>query len=443
MKIISIVRMDKEGSSTMEIISQNKTATNTTAIEFKFSAEEFEAAINAAYNKAKGKITVPGFRKGKAPRKIIEKTYGEGVFFEDAVNSLYNTNIAKLIDETKLEVVDVQNTEVTEVSKENGVSFKADIITKPEIEISDYKGLEVKKTVKTVTDETVNAELENMRKRAARIISVEDRAVAEGDTAVIDFEGFLDGVAFEGGKGESYPLEIGSHTFIPGFEEQIVGKNIGEEFDVNVTFPEDYQAENLKGKAVVFKCKLHEIKGKELPELDDEFAKDVSDKDTLDELKADIKEKQEKKNAEEADNEADNALVEALLTKMNAEVPEVMYERRIDDIAREWSARNRIGVEDYLKYTGLNMEQFRANFKEVAKRQVDLRLALEKIADIENVEVTDEDVAKEYADMAEQYKMEADKVKAAIPESAIRSDLRIEKALDVVKNSAKIEEVTE
>lgn len=427
----------------MEIISQNKTAVNTTAIEFKFSAEEFEAAINAAYNKAKGKITVPGFRKGKAPRKIIEKTYGEGVFFEDAVNSLYNSNIAKLVDETKLDVVDIENTEVTEVSKENGVSFKADIITKPEIEISDYKGLEVKKTVKTVTDETVNEEIEKMRKRAARIISVEDRAVVDGDTAVIDFEGFLDGVAFEGGKGDNYPLEIGSHTFIPGFEEQIVGKNIGEEFDVNVTFPEDYQAENLKGKAVVFKCKLHEIKGKELPELDDEFAKDVSDKDTLDELKADIREKQEKRNAEEADNAADNALVEALLGKMTAEVPEVMYERRIDDIAREWSARNRIGVEDYLKYTGLNMEQFRANFKEVAKRQVDLRLALEKIADIENVEVNDEDVAKEYADMAEQYKMEEEKVRAAIPETAIRSDLRIEKALDVVKNSAKIEEVTE
>ncbi|MGN1423447.1 MAG: trigger factor [Oscillospiraceae bacterium] len=427
----------------MEIISQNKTAVNTTAIEFKFSAEEFEAAINAAYNKAKGKITVPGFRKGKAPRKIIEKTYGEGVFFEDAVNSLYNSNIAKLVEETKLEVVDIENTEVTEVSKENGVSFKADIITKPEVEISEYKGLEVKKTVKTVTDETVNEEIEKMRKRAARIISVEDRAVEDGDTAVIDFEGFLDGVAFEGGKGDNYPLEIGSHTFIPGFEEQIIGKNIGEEFDVNVTFPEDYQAENLKGKAVVFKCRLHEIKGKELPELDDEFAKDVSDKDTLDELKADIREKQEKRNAEEADNAADNALVEALLGKMTAEVPEVMYERRIDDIAREWSARNRIGVEDYLKYTGLNMEQFRANFKEVAKRQVDLRLALEKIADIENVEVNDEDVAKEYADMAEQYKMEEEKVRAAIPETAIRSDLRIEKALDVVKNSAKIEEVTE
>ena len=427
----------------MEIISQNKTAANTTAIEFKFSAEEFENAVAAAYNKAKSKITVPGFRKGKAPRKIIERQYGEGVFYEDAVNALYNNNIAQLVDKTSLEVVDVQNAEVTEVSKDNGVTFKADIITKPEVEISDYKGLEVKKTVKAVTDETINEEIEKMRKRNARIISVEDRAVVSGDTAVIDFEGFLDGTAFEGGKGEKYPLEIGSNTFIPGFEEQIIGKNIGEEFDVNVSFPEDYQAENLAGKPVVFKCRLHEIKGRELPELDDEFAKDVSDKDTLDELKADIREKQEKRNAEEADNEADNALVEALVARMTAEVPQVMYERRIDDIAQEWSARNRIGINDYLKYTGLNMEQFRSNFKEVAKRQVDLRLALERIAAIENVEVTDDDVAKEYADLAEQYSMDVDKVKAAIPDATIRNDLKIDKALDIVKSSAKIDEVTE
>ena len=427
----------------MEIISQNKTAANTTAIEFKFSAEEFENAVAAAYNKAKSKITVPGFRKGKAPRKIIERQYGEGVFYEDAVNALYNNNIAQLVDKTSLEVVDVQNAEVTEVSKDNGVTFKADIITKPEVEISDYKGLEVEKTVKAVTDETINEEIEKMRKRNARIISVEDRAVVSGDTAVIDFEGFLDGTAFEGGKGEKYPLEIGSNTFIPGFEEQIIGKNIGEEFDVNVSFPEDYQAENLAGKPVVFKCRLHEIKGRELPELDDEFAKDVSDKDTLDELKADIREKQEKRNAEEADNEADNALVEALVARMTAEVPQVMYERRIDDIAQEWSARNRIGINDYLKYTGLNMEQFRSNFKEVAKRQVDLRLALERIAAIENVEVTDDDVAKEYADLAEQYSMDVDKVKAAIPDATIRNDLKIDKALDIVKSSAKIDEVTE
>lgn len=428
----------------MEILSQNKTAANTTAIEFKFSAEEFETAISAAFNKQKSKITVPGFRKGKAPRKIIERQYGESVFYEDAVNSLYNTNVARLVDETGLEVVDVENTEVTSVSKAEGVCFKADIITKPEVEISDYKGLEVKKTVKTVTDDSVNEEIEKLRRRNGREVSVEDRAVVEGDSAVIDFEGFLDGVPFEGGKGEKFPLEIGSHTFIPGFEEQVIGKNIGEEFDVNVTFPEDYPSDNLKGKPAVFKCKLHEIRGKELPELNDDFAKDVDDEaDTLDELKAKIRENLEKKAVEDADNSFDSNLVDLLVEKMNAEVPQVMYERRIDDIVREWTARNRISVEDYIKYTGVQLDQFRGTFAEVAKKQVDLRLCLEKIAQLENVEVTDEDVAKEYGDLAEQYKMEVDKVKQAIPESAIRSDLRIEKALDIVKDSAKVVEVTE
>lgn len=428
----------------MEIISKNNTATNTTAIEFKASAEEFEAAINAAYNKKKKNITVPGFRKGKAPRKMIETHYGAGVFFEDAVNALYNNNIVKVVDDSGLEVVDVQDTEVTEVSKENGVTFKANLITKPVVEVSDYKGLEVKKVVKTISDEDVAAELEKMQKRNGREISVEDRAVQEGDTAVIDFEGFVDDVAFEGGKGEKFPLEIGSHTFIPGFEEQIVGKNIGEEFDVNVTFPEDYQAENLKGKAAVFKCKLHEIKGKELPELDDEFAKDVDDEvDTLDQLKEKIKTNLQKRADDSAENSFDNNLVTALVAKMTAEVPAVMYQRRIDEIAREWSARNGISVEDYMKYTGMTLDQFRANFTEVAKTQVDLRLALEKIAELENIEVTDEDVAKEYAEMAEQYKMDIEKVKAAVPETAIKNDLRIDKALDLVKANAKVEEVTE
>ena len=361
----------------MEIISQNSTATNTTAIEFAFSAEEFENAISAAYNKRKKNITVPGFRKGKAPRKVIEAQYGEGVFFEDAVNSLYNQNIADIVEKTGLEVVDVENTEVVEVSKENGVKFKADLITKPVVEISDYKGLEVKKTTKNVDDAAVDAEIEKVRNRNARSISVEDRAAQNGDTAVIDFEGFLDGVAFEGGKGEKFPLELGSGSFIPGFEDQIVGKNIGDEFDVNVTFPEHYQAENLAGKPAVFKCKLHELKGKELPEVDDEFVKDVSEFDTLDEYKADIKSKLEKAAADEASTNLDNALVDAVIAKMTAEVPQVMYQRRIDDIVREWSARNRIRIEDYLKYTGATMDQFRANFTEVATRQVDLRLALE------------------------------------------------------------------
>ena len=428
----------------MEIISQNNTATNTTAIEFSFSAEEFENAISAAYNKRKKSITGPGFRKGKAPRKVIEAQYGEGVFFDDAVNSLYNQNIVAIVEKTGLDVVDIENTEVVEVSKENGVKFKADIITKPVVEISDYKGLEVKKVTKTVDDAAVDAEIEKVRNRNARSISVEDRAAQIGDTAVIDFEGFLDGVAFEGGKGEKFPLELGSGSFIPGFEEQVAGKNIGEEFDVNVTFPEHYQAENLAGKPAVFKCKLHEIKGKELPVVDDEFVKDISsDFDTLDEYKADIKTKLEKAAADEAATNLDNALVDAVIGKMKAEVPQVMYQRRIDDIVREWSARNRISVEDYLKYTGVTMDQFRANFTEVAKRQVDLRLALEKIAEIENITVSDEDVEKEYADMAEQYKMEADKIKAAVPAEAIKNDLKIEKALDLVRDNAKIEEVTE
>lgn len=427
----------------MEIISQNNTATNTTAIEFSFTAEEFENAISAAYNKRKKSITVPGFRKGKAPRKVIEAQYGESVFYDDAVNSLYNQNIVAVIDKTGLDVVDVENTEVVEVSKENGVKFKADIITKPVVEISDYKGLEVKKTTKTVDDAAVDAEIDKIRNRNARSISVEDRAAKIGDTAVIDFEGFLDGVAFEGGKGEKFPLELGSGSFIPGFEEQVAGKNIGEDFDVNVTFPEHYQAENLAGKPAVFKCKLHEIKCKELPNVDDEFVKDVSEFDTLDEYKADIKSKLEKAAADEASTNLDNALVDAIIGKMKAEVPQVMYQRRIDEIVREWSARNRISVEDYLKYTGVTMDQFRANFTEVAKRQVDLRLALEKIAELENITVSDEDVEKEYADMAEQYKMDVDKIKAAVPADAIKNDLKIEKALDLVRDSAKIEEVTE
>ena len=427
----------------MEIVSQNNTATNTYAVEFKFSAEEFEAAINTAYNQQKSKITVPGFRKGKAPRKVIETHYGANVFYEDAVNYLYNHNIEEVVDKTGLEVVDVQNTDVTDVSKENGVSMKADFITKPVVEISDYKGLKVKKTVKTVTDEVVDEEINKMREKVARIVTVEGRAVQEGDTAVIDFEGFTDGVAFDGGKGEKFPLEIGSHTFIPGFEEQIVGKNVGDEFDVNVTFPEDYQAENLKGKPAVFKCKLHEIKAKEMPELDDDFVKDVSEKDTVDELKAEIREKLEKQFADEAADAADNALMDEMVGKMKAEIPEVMYERRIDEIAREWVSRTRIDIKDYLKYTGMTMAQFRANFREPAKRQVELRLALEKIAELENVAVSAEDIDKEYADLAEQYKMDVEQVKKVIPEDTLTLDIKIEKALEIVKDSADIEEVNE
>lgn len=427
----------------MEIVSKNNTAVNTYALEIKFGADELETAINAAYNRQKSKISVPGFRKGKAPRKIIESKFGESIFYEEAVDILYKENIDKLAEDFEKEVVDIQNSEITEVNKENGVTLKTEFITKPDVEISDYKGLKVKKTVKTVSDEDISKELDAMRERVARLVSVEDRAVENGDTAVIDFEGFVDGVAFENGKGEKFPLEIGSNTFIPGFEEQVVGKNIGEEFDVNVTFPEDYQEETLKGKPAVFKCKLHEIKSKEMPELNDDFVKDVSEKDTVDELKADIRERLEKKNAEDSENEADSALMDAMLANMKAEIPQAMFERHIDDRIREWSARTRISVQDYLKYTGMTAVQFRANFEESSKRQVRMRLALEKIAELENLEVAQEEVDKEVADLAEQYKVDAEKVKQLIPEKTIISDLKIEKALDLVKNSAVIEEVTE
>ncbi|MDE7229130.1 MAG: trigger factor, partial [Oscillospiraceae bacterium] len=365
------------------------------------------------------------------------------VFYEDAVNSLYNNHIEEIVDKTGLEVVDIENTEVTEISKTDGVSLKADLITKPEVEISDYKGISIKKTVKTVNDDAVNAEIDKMRSRVARIVTVEGRAVQDGDTAVIDFEGFTDGVAFEGGKGEKFPLEIGSHTFIPGFEDQIIGKNVGDEFDVNVTFPENYQAEELKGKPAVFKCKLHEVKAKELPALDDDFVKDVSEKDTVDELKAEIREKLEKQFSEEADDAADSELMDKMLEKMKAEIPQVMYEHRIDEIAREWVARTRIDINDYLKYTGMTMAQFRANFKDAAKRQVELRLALEKIAQLENIEVTEEDLNKEYNNLAEQYQIDVENVKNTISEKTLTVDLKIEKALDLVKDSAKIEEVKE
>lgn len=427
----------------MEIISQNNTATNTYAIEVKFSAEEFDTAINVVYNKQKNRITIPGFRKGKATRKMIETHYGANVFYEDAVNALYSDKIEDIIDKTGLEVVNIENTEVVEVSKENGVSIKADIITKPNVEISDYKGIAVKKTVKTVTDEAVNAEIDKLRDRVSRMVTVDDRAVQDGDTAVIDFEGFTDGVAFDGGKGEKFPLEIGSHTFIPGFEEQIIGKNVNDEFDVNVTFPEDYQSEALKGKDAVFKCKLHEIKAKELPELDDDLVKDVSDKDTVDELKADIREKLEERYKAEADDKVDSDIMDKVIESLKAEIPQVMYERRVDEIVREWSARNRISVADYLKYTGSTAEQFRANFREPAKRQVELRLALEKIAELENLEVSDDDVNNEYNKLAEEYKMEVENVKNAIPEKTLKTDLKIEKAIDFVKDNANIEEVTE
>lgn len=430
----------------MEIISNNKTGANTVEAEIKVNAEEFEAAVQAAFLKRRKSISIPGFRKGKATRKMIEAQYGENFFYEEAVNGIYQKTVADAIDELKLEVVDVPETEVTSVSKENGVDFKVKFTVKPEVQISGYKGLKVEKAVKTITDADVDAEIERVRNNNARIIDVTDRAVQNGDTVIFDFEGFCDGVAFDGGKAENFSLEIGSGRFIPGFEEQIVGKSIDEAFDVNVTFPEEYNAENLAGKPAVFKCKIHEIKAKELAELDDEFAKDVSEFDTIAEYKTDIKSKLEETAKKRADSALDNTLSEKLAEILEAEVPAAMFEHRIADMLREWEYRNKyagITIQDYLKYTGLTIDQFKENFRAPAEIQVKLRLALEKIAELENIEVTEADLEEEYKSLSEEHKMDLERVKAVVPAESLKADLASEKAFDIVKNSAEITEVEE
>ena len=425
----------------MEIISNNKTAANTAEVEFKNSVDEFEAAVEKAFLKKRKNIIVPGFRKGKATRKMIETHYGEGVFYDDAVNALYRENIDSVIKEAGLDVVDMPNIEVSSVSKEDGVVFKAVFTTKPEVNISDYKGIKATKIVKNITDEDVDKQLASMQDRNARIIDIDDRPAQNGDTVVFDFEGFVDDVPFEGGKADNYSLVLGSGQFIPGFEEQIAGKSIDESFEVNVTFPEDYSTDELKGKAAVFKCLIHEIKGKELAPLDDEFAKDVSEFDTLDELKADIKKKLTEQAEAAADNEVENSLNNSIIDKLEGEIPEVMYENRITEMVRDWEFRNRyqgITVKDYLKYTGATMEQFRDNFREAATKQIKLRLALEKIAQYENIEAAEEEIAKHYADLAEEHKMEVEKVKNIISVEALSEDIKVEKAFNFVKDNAEI-----
>ena len=424
----------------MEIISNNKTAVNTAEVEFKNSVDEFENALQAAYLKKRKNITIPGFRKGKATRKMIETQYGEGVFYDEAVNTLYRENIDKVIQETGLEVVDMPNIEVTKVEKEDGVTFKAVFTTKPEVNISDYKGIKATRIVNNVTDEDVNKELAARQNRNARIIEVTDRAAEKGDTVVFDFEGFTDGKAFDGGKAEKYPLELGSGQFIPGFEDQIIGKSINQPFEVNVKFPADYTAEELRDKDATFKCLTHEIKGKELPELDDEFAKD-NDFDTLDEFKADIKKKLQEQAENDADAKVESDLNQAVIDKLEGEIPDVMYENRITEMVRDWEFRNRyqgVTVQDFLKYTGQTMEQFRDNFRDAAQKQIKLRLSLEKIAQLENIEASAEDIETEYNRLAEEHKMEIEKVKKIIDEKSLAEDIKVEKAFKVVKDSAEI-----
>ena len=431
----------------MSLKETKKIDTNRHQLEITVDGEKFREAIAEAYKRNGKKINVPGFRKGKAPLHLIEKYYGTEIFFEDALNLLYNDLVEDAIKDSGLKVInDKMDFEMVSISKEDGVDFKVSVTTYPEIEIGEYKGLKAEKTAVKVTPEEVEAEVNAMAERNARMVSVEDRAAQNGDTVIIDFEGFTDGVAFEGGKGEGHSLTLGSGQFIPGFEDQIVGKNIGDEFDVNVTFPEDYGAKELAGKEAVFKVKLHEIKVRELPTVDDEFAKDVSEFDTLDALKADLEKKAIERKTKAADEAVENALVQQIVDSIKGEIPEAMFENRLEQLTEDFAYRLQsqgLNLETYLKYTNSNIDEFKKSFRPQAEGQVKFRLALEKIAELENITPSEEELEAEYAKLAESYGVEADKVKSVIPAEEISKDLAVGKAIDLVKENAVITEVEE
>lgn len=425
----------------MSLKSSNKVDTNRWQLEVAVDAATFNSAVDHAYKKQKNRINIPGFRKGKAPRAFIEKFYGSDVFYDDAINEVYPDALEGAVKDAKLDMIQ-DKVDFDLVSADaNGLVFKATITVKPEVSIENYKGIKASKKSAEVADEELDAELKKIQDRNSRMVTVEDRPAANDDIVDIDFEGFMDGKAFEGGKAENYTLTLGAGQFIPGFEEQIVGKNSGDEFDVNVTFPEDYQAEDLKGKPAVFKVKLHEIKMKELPELDDDFAKDVSDFDTLDEYKADMKKHLGEQKAEAVQDDVDNQLIDALVEALQGEIPQAMYENKVNDDIRDFSYRLQnqgLDIQSYMKYTGMDAAKLRDAFMPQAERQVKIRLALEKIAELEKLAVSDEDIENEYKKMAENYQMEADKVKAVVNKEDLAKDIAVEKAIEFVRSNAEV-----
>lgn len=424
----------------MALKSSNKIETNIYEIEVTVDAATFTDACKSAYMKQRKSIQIPGFRKGKATMGMIEKVYGEGAFYEEALDIVYPQAVQDAIDEAGLKVVaQPELKDVSVISKAEGVEMKLTVTTYPEVKLGDYKGLEAKMLDTVATDDDVAEELKNMQDRNSRLVSVEDRAAEMGDTAEIDFEGFVDGKAFEGGKGENYPLELGSGSFIPGFEEQVAGHSVNDEFDVNVTFPEEYAAE-LAGKDAVFKCKIHEIKAKELPELDDEFAKDVSEFDTLDELKDDLMKQLSEKKENNAKADFENQLLEQVVANMEVEIPEVMFSQKCDEMVQDYSYRLQmqgIDLNTYLGYLGQTVEQFKAQFMEGAKQQVKVELAINAIIDAESIAASDDEINAEIDKLAEQYGMEADQIKAAVPAENIAKDVNTKKAVDLIVDSAK------
>ncbi|MBE6854474.1 MAG: trigger factor [Ruminococcus sp.] len=434
----------------MSLKSSEKIDVNTQELLFEIDAETFENAVEAVYQKQRKNIQIQGFRKGKASRKMVEKVYGEGVFYEEAINSLLGGELAAAIEETKLELVDRPTVEVTSINKETGITIKATCITKPDVTLPEYKGIKAPKRVTEVTEEAIDKQVEVLLQRNARMISVDDRPVANGDEATIDFEGFLDGVAFDGGKGEGFPLKIGGGQFIPGFEEQIIGHSIGEEFDINVTFPEDYQMTDLAGKETVFKIKIHAITCQELPEFDDEFVKDTSEFDTVAEFRADMKAKMTENAENAATSNFENSVFETLIKNTEAVIPPVMIEHRIDALVDGFAQslqQQGMTLDIYLQYTGMTENAFRDTFDERARNEVILRLALEKIANQEGFEITEEEINAGLEPLSVQSGLTIDQVKQRIPMSEFITDLKVTKAAELVKESAvvdnTIEETTE
>ena len=423
----------------MSLIKKELTEKSGFVIEFSVSKEVYEKAEMEAYRKNVKTISVPGFRKGKAPKAIIERMYGKGVWFEDAINACIPEAFEEAVREAELNIVGQPTFDI--VSTEGDIVLKAEGFVKPVVEIKDYKGIKVEKNVEAVTDEAVDAEIEATRKRNARTVEVTDRAAAMGDIANIDYEGFVDGVAFDGGKGEGHDLKLGSGSFIPGFEEQVAGHTVGEEFDVNVTFPTEYHASELAGKAATFKTKINTIKFEELPELDDEFVKDVSEFDTLAEYKADVKAKMEKRNDDRAESELGNTLALALAEKLEGEIPEVMYEAEVENMVRDYDSRlrqNGLDLNTYFKFTGLTLETLREQMRPQAEQQVKVRLALEKIASLENLTVTDEELEAEYTNISNAYNVPLEEVKKMILADDLKADVLVGHAMKLVRDNAKI-----
>lgn len=425
----------------MSLKSTNKVDTNKYELEIEIAPDVFEKAVSQAYLNARKKIQIPGFRKGKAPRKLIEKEYGESFFYEDAINLIYGAEVDAAVKEAALELVTRPDVEVTAVSKEEGVKMKVTCTVKPEVELGEYKGIEVEKNVKPVEDEDLDREIKKLQEKNVRIVTVDDRPAETGDTVKIDFEGFKDDVAFEGGKADDFDLELGSGQFIPGFEDAIVGHSVGEQFDINVTFPEEYQVADLAGAPAVFKINLKGITKKEYPEVNDDLISETTDFDTLEEFKADAKKKLEEENEKAADNAIENYLFDKVVEGMKAEIPEVMFENRVNEMLNEFAMRLQrqgMSLDLYMRYSGQTPEQLKKTYREQAEKQVKLRLALEQVVKLEGIEAAPEEVETEINTIAENNNITAEEVRKYVSDADVAKDIAVGKAVELIKSSAVI-----